>query len=270
MAGTKINNYSTIDNNIEELELTVDKCFNDRLTLTEMDTTTVPEIAAGSRVEVGGAFFKFDANEAISTTDPVTGTTVADGIVYVMLKPAVDGLSITAVFTATAPTWSDAKQGWYGVTTYAGYKYAPIVMEKINITYFYKKNYLPNYKNIQIDKINIITEITRNNTFFLGNSDDGTLLFSTIKTAPTSGNNIHSVAHGIFQAKTSNRILSATAVSQVNVGTGVAPIITYSAAVSNNVAGINWDDTNINVICSSDDATSRAASFIVFIIYKSL
>jgi hypothetical protein len=124
MAGAKINNYSTIDNNIEELELTVDKCFNDRLTLTEMATTTVPEIAAGSRVEVGGAFFKFDSNEAISTTDPVTGTTVADGTVYVMLKPAVDGLSITAVFTATAPTWSDAKQGWYGTSTYAGYKYA--------------------------------------------------------------------------------------------------------------------------------------------------
>jgi hypothetical protein len=135
MSGSKINNYSTIDNNIEELELTVDKCFNDRLTLTEMTTTTVPEIAAGSRVEVGGAFFKFDSDEAISTTDPVTSTTVADGIVYVMLKPAVDGLTVSAVMTATAPTWSDAKQGWYGTSTYAGYKYIPFCMTKATAAY---------------------------------------------------------------------------------------------------------------------------------------
>jgi hypothetical protein len=136
MSGAKINNYSTIDNNIEELELTVDKCFNDRLTLTEMTTTTVPAIAAGSRIEVGGAFFKFDSDEAISTTDPATTATVADGIVYVMLKPSVDGLTISAVFTATAPTWSDAKQGWYGTSTYAGYKYINYILTKATAVYY--------------------------------------------------------------------------------------------------------------------------------------
>jgi hypothetical protein len=163
MSGSKINNYSTLDNNIEEVELTLDKCFNDRLTLTEMLTTTVPKIAAGSRVEVGGAFFKFDSDEAISTTDPVTGTTVADGIVYVMLKPAVDGLTITAVMTATAPTWSDSKQGWYGTSTYAGYKYIKYVITKATASYVkYKINPINGKRFVPYIKLSF-TDITDTN-----------------------------------------------------------------------------------------------------------
>ena len=123
MSGTKVNDYSTSDTNIETLMLTTDQIFKGKCecTLTEMDTTTVPEIAAGSCIEVNGTLFKFDSDESISTTDPVTSTTVANGTVYVLIVPSTD--TCTAAFTATAPTWSDSKQGWYGTGDYVNYRY---------------------------------------------------------------------------------------------------------------------------------------------------
>lgn len=121
MAGTKVNNYSNIDTNIQALQLTTDKVFKGlhQLTLTEMDTTTVPAIAAGSVVECNGTLIKYDTEEAIVATDPHTSATVADGAVYIVIK----GADLTAYFTATAPTWSDAKQGYYGLTTWANDRY---------------------------------------------------------------------------------------------------------------------------------------------------
>ena len=128
MSGTKVNDYSISDTNIETLMLTTDQIFKGKCqcTLTEMDTTTVPEIAAGSYVEVAGTLFKFDSDESISTTDPVTSSTVADGTVYVMIVPSTD--TCAAAFTATAPTWSDSKQGWYGTGAHASYRYVGLCL----------------------------------------------------------------------------------------------------------------------------------------------
>lgn len=128
MSGTKVNDYSISDTNIETLMLTTDQIFKGKCqcTLTEMDTTTVPKIAAGSYIEVAGTLFKFDSDESISTTDPVTSSTVADGTVYVMIVPSTD--TCTAAFTATAPTWSDSKQGWYGTGAYASYRYVGLCL----------------------------------------------------------------------------------------------------------------------------------------------
>jgi hypothetical protein len=124
MAGDKVNNYSQVDTNILELQLTTDKTFKGyhQLTLTNYDNTTVPAIAAGSAIECNGALYKFDSEEAISTTDPVTSAAVADGTVYVCIVPGAT--TCTAAFTATAPTWSDSKQGWYGTGGQANYRYA--------------------------------------------------------------------------------------------------------------------------------------------------
>lgn len=130
MAGDRVNNYSQIDSNILELQLTADKTFKGyhQLTLTNYDNTTVPAIAAGSAIECNGALYKFDTEEAISTTDPVTSATVADGTVYVCIIP--DTTTATAAFTATAPTWSDSKQGWYGTGGQANYRYVNFMLYK--------------------------------------------------------------------------------------------------------------------------------------------
>jgi hypothetical protein len=135
MAGDRVNNYSQVDTNILELQLTTDKTFKGyhQLTLTNYDNTTVPAIAAGSAIECNGALYKFDTEEAISTTDPVTSATVADGTVYVVIVPGAT--TCTAAFTATAPTWSDSKQGWYGTGGQANYRYAEYLAVKATASY---------------------------------------------------------------------------------------------------------------------------------------
>ncbi len=117
MAGSKVSDYAIGDANLDNIMLTLDKTYLGKmsLSLTEMATTTVPQIAAGSWSEVDGSLYKFDSNEAISTTDPVNGGTVADGVCYITLVPS--GSSCTAAFVDTAPVWNPAKQGYYYATT---------------------------------------------------------------------------------------------------------------------------------------------------------
>lgn len=135
MAGDKVNTYAQDDSDILALQLTTDKTFKGyhQLTLTNYDNTTVPAIAAGSAIECNGALYKFDTEEAISTTDPVTSAAVADGTVYVVIVP--DTTTATAAFTATAPTWSDSKQGWYGTGGRANYRYIQYCMNKLSTAY---------------------------------------------------------------------------------------------------------------------------------------
>ena len=92
------------------------------------------------------ALYKFDTEEAISTTDPVTSSTVADGAVYVCIVP--DTTTATAEFTATAPTWSDSKQGWYGTGGQANYRYVNFRMDKSGASY-YDKRFYDLYKKIR-------------------------------------------------------------------------------------------------------------------------
>jgi hypothetical protein len=158
MAMNKVNNYSQVDSNILELQLTTDKAYKSQhtLTLTNYNNTTVPAIAAGSAIEVNGTLYKADTEEAISTTDPVTSATVADGTVYVVIVPGAT--TATAAFTATAPTWSDSKQGWYGTGDYANYRYAEYQLYKATSAYskgsidMIKKSYI-NVTNTNLQSI---------------------------------------------------------------------------------------------------------------------
>ena len=102
-----------------------------------MDTTTVPQITEGSIFEIGGALFQAATAQSISTTDPHTSSTVADGTVYIF----INGTDGEPYFTATAPTWDDDKQGWYGLTTWANYRYVPILMTKATTSYSSKKRF---------------------------------------------------------------------------------------------------------------------------------
>lgn len=83
------------------------------LSLTEYNTSAAAAIAAGSKVEIAGAFFTFAGDEAIEAstwTSIVTGNTA-----YIALTAAgsAGSQTVTATYTQTAPTWRDDLQGWY-------------------------------------------------------------------------------------------------------------------------------------------------------------
>jgi len=134
MAGSKVNDYGIGDTNATSIMETLDtqRYGYHAISLTNYDNTTKPAIAAGSKVEINGALFKFDSEEAISGTP-------SDGSVYILLSPSGD--SVTASFTNTAPTWSDSKQGWYGTGGNANYRYANFIMTKSGASYSDKRFY---------------------------------------------------------------------------------------------------------------------------------
>ena len=85
------------------------------ISLTNFALTTEPQIAAGSKVEIGEALFEFTAPESI------TGWAGIGVSQNVYIKLTVAGVAVTASFTITAPTWSESKQGFYvGLDRYIG------------------------------------------------------------------------------------------------------------------------------------------------------
>jgi hypothetical protein len=79
------------------------------ISITNFDTvdTTAPEIALGSRIEIAGSVVQFTANEAL-----LGFAGLGAGVCYAYIA----GVALTATWTATAPTWSTEKQGYYDVT----------------------------------------------------------------------------------------------------------------------------------------------------------
>lgn len=104
MAGSQIPTSVTILNSLKGFQA---------VSLTEYNTSAAASIAAGSVVEIAGAFFTFVSDEAInasSWTAIVTGTTA-----YITLTPSGTAGSqiVDVAYTSTAPTWRDDHQGWY-------------------------------------------------------------------------------------------------------------------------------------------------------------
>jgi hypothetical protein len=77
------------------------------ISLTNFALTTEPQIAAGSKIEIGGALFEFTALES------GTGWAGIANSSQVYFKLTVSGATVTWSYTVTAPTWDTAKQGWY-------------------------------------------------------------------------------------------------------------------------------------------------------------
>lgn len=87
------------------------------LSLTNYNTTSLPAIASGSWCEVAGSIYKWTIEEAIS------GSLSSSAVNYIKLVPSGSGDTaiVTATWTTSAPTWSDAYQGWYdGTSRYIG------------------------------------------------------------------------------------------------------------------------------------------------------
>jgi len=158
MAGSKVNDFSIGDSNIQSVMLTLDKTFKGlhQVSLTNYDNTSESQIAAGSVVENNGALYKFDSNESI------TGSP-SDGTVYIRLVPSGD--TITAEYTNTAPTWSDSKQGWYGTGADANKRYLEFVITLNSSTWKYK------------EPLNIISKNRLNSSAFV--FADGTQTITT-------------------------------------------------------------------------------------------
>jgi hypothetical protein len=77
------------------------------ISLTNYNADTEPQLAAASKVEIGGALFEFTAAESITGWAGIGNNNGA------YIKLVVAGTAVTAAFTTTAPTWSTSKQGWY-------------------------------------------------------------------------------------------------------------------------------------------------------------
>ena len=166
--GDKYNTYSVGDvdlTNIMEVLDAVRQGYH-KVSLTEWDTTTKPEIAQGSKIEVNGAFFVFDVDEAISGTP-------ADGVVYIKLTPSGD--TISAAFTSVAPIWDTEKGGWYEPAT--NNRYLNYAVYKSGSSYY---NKYP-FSNIPEAADSFLTfpdptPLKEINTFYLHTSGVGSIL----------------------------------------------------------------------------------------------
>lgn len=143
MAGSLVNEYSVGDPNLSSLMTTTDKSRigYHAVSLTHYSDSTVPAIAAGSKIEVNGALYEFETDEAI-------GGSPSDGTVYIKLIPS--GATCTAEFTNTAPIWDTEKQGWYSPTGgEESYRYLEFGMTKASAAYS-NKYYIRKYLNDKV------------------------------------------------------------------------------------------------------------------------
>ena len=134
------------------------------LSLTNFTTSAEPQIAAGSVVEISGSLYSFTGNQSITGW---AGVSVGDA--YIKLVP--DGTNpCTAEFTATAPTWNDAKQGWYdgtGTDRYVAGLYKTSSTEYDNkFIYSDRSNQIVNNDNTFTgdNTFSGITNLVKNNT----------------------------------------------------------------------------------------------------------
>lgn len=110
MAGSKVNTYGVGDVDLTNIMTVIDSQRQGyyKVSLTNYDNDSKPEIAAGSKIEINGSLFKFDSDESI-------GGSPSDGLVLIKLIPS--GSSVTAEFTNDLPLWDDEKGGWYEPST---------------------------------------------------------------------------------------------------------------------------------------------------------
>lgn len=116
MAGSKIDNFGTSDPNLTAIMDSLQAFRNGHfaLSLTEIDSSTVPEISAGSIIDINGTLIYFNDDESISGSP-------SDGIVYVKLIYS-SGV-VSAEFTNDDPEFDSSKNGWYGTSTSSGHRY---------------------------------------------------------------------------------------------------------------------------------------------------
>jgi len=101
------------------------------VSLTEWDTTSIPQMAEGSLIEVLGALAEAQGGDL----DVGNLAALADGICYLLVES--DG---TLSASVTAPEWVAAKYGWYDVATGSKRCYGQLL--KAGASYTQKTIYL--------------------------------------------------------------------------------------------------------------------------------
>ena len=206
---TKYNLATPVDPNPSNIITTSDFDSKGHLqaSLTNWANTSKPNVAQESIIENGGTRFKVDTvgGDTISLTDPVTSSTVADGDVYIVMDGSGDFF-----FTATVPTWSDTKQGYYltgGFTDHRAigrcYLLSSLYYDKLIIQ---ERMYLPRKNNITLQ--NDPRDLIRNTIQQAFVSDN--TVFDSLSPYIPFVNNIISVQGGIRDRTISvNLIVSA-------------------------------------------------------------
>ena len=144
MATDKINNYSIGDNNFESVMLTLDQAFRNKHDCYSFSATA---LKAGSVIEINGSLYP--VTQDMTLPDMTSNK-------YLMAVPTSAG-TFTLLATSTAPTWSDAKQGFYGTSITANYKYIAVLEGSV----IYKYNDRPFYVGaIYADVLNMSGNIT--------------------------------------------------------------------------------------------------------------
>ena len=80
-----------------------------RVSLTNFASTAASAIGTGSVMEVAGSIYQF-TETAMSLA---AGTASASVAIYFIAIPSAGGTAVTISMDSTAPTWVDAKQGFY-------------------------------------------------------------------------------------------------------------------------------------------------------------
>lgn len=110
-------------------------------TLTNWDgTTTKPEIASGSIIEVGGSLYQADSNTALTDEGGLT-----NGTVHIKLVPTGGGATVVPTLTNDSiPAWDAVKGGWYDSDD----KFLPFEMTKASAVYTVKSEFIDHNKLI--------------------------------------------------------------------------------------------------------------------------
>ena len=108
MAITALNDYSIGDSNLNGIMTTLDKTYKGKaeITLSNYDADTAPVIKVGSVFEDNGALFIIDTSDITPTGYSGISNSTTFYLMY-------DDSASAFVYTSSAPTWSDALQGWY-------------------------------------------------------------------------------------------------------------------------------------------------------------
>lgn len=235
------------------------------ISLTNYDNDLEPQIAAGSKVEIGSALFEAAANESITGWGAIGNNSDA------YIKLIVSGATATAAFTTTAPTWSTSKQGWYvGNDRYIGglYKDGSGNYTKKYIFFLVGVNSIKAYGNGTIAILDALTVVgcidiygelisleladfqkgvKATNTRFVPNNSEDTIFDILSPFIPTPGDKITATGginhDGIYLIVAFISRLNATTIRfsglDINVGIAVIDIVDGDAALMADVA-IAW------------------------------
>ncbi len=103
-----VNNFAVGDVNLTAMMKTLNLAYKGKsdITLSNYDNDTAPDVKVGSVFDCNGSIFEVTSSD--ETPSGYSGI-ANDTMFYLIYSVSLNEF----IYTATAPTWSDSKQGWY-------------------------------------------------------------------------------------------------------------------------------------------------------------